>query len=154
MTPPVNIDRRSAVSLRAVGGGKGSPAAAAAAAMTQASTRLATALTAELDLAEIDPHARYSGGTASDAYGVEDLAAELVQAMGGGAKERGEVARALHGFVSEGAALFAARPESGSVERLSAAIAGAQSDRAAGSDLDRVIGTIDDAVRRLQATAR
>ena len=152
--PPVNIDRRSAVSLRGVSGAKGGPAGAAASAMTQVAGRMASAMTAELGLADVDARDRYAGGTASDAYGVEDTAADLTAALGGGPKDRGDVARALHDFVREGATLVAARPESRSLERLESAIAGAAELKGSGSDVERAIAAIDDAVVRLQGTGR
>lgn len=152
--PPVNIDRRTPVSLRGVAGAKGGPAGAAASAMTQVAGRMASAMTAELGLAGVDPRDRYTGGSASDAYGVEDMATELADSLGGGPKERGDVARALHEFVREGATLVAARPESRSLERLESAIAGATDSKGVGSDVERAIAAIDNAVLRLQGTGR
>ena len=154
MLPPVNVGRRGAVSLRGVGSAKGGPAAAAAQAMTQVAGRVATAMTAELGLASVDARGRYTGGTASDAYGVEDMAAALTNDLGGGPKERGDVARALHEFVREGATLVAARPESRSLERLVSAISGAASAEGTGSDVERAVATINDAVLRLQGSGR
>ncbi len=152
--PPVNIDRRSAVSLRGVAGAKGGPTGAAASAMTQVAGRMASALAAELGLAEVDPRDRYTGGTASDAYGVEEMAAGLTDALGGSPKDRGDVARALHDFVREGASLVAARPESRSLERLESAIAGAAEVKGSGSDVERAIAAIDNAVIRIQGPGR
>jgi hypothetical protein len=152
--PPVNIDRRSAISLRGVAGAKGGPAGAAASAMIQVAGRMASAMTAELGLAEVDPRDRYTGGTASDAYGVEEMAAGLTDALGGSPKDRGDVARALHEFVREGATLVAARPESRSLERLEFAISGAADSKGSGSDVERAIAAINNAVVRLQGTGR
>jgi hypothetical protein len=152
--PPVNVGRRDAVSLRGVGAAKGTPSAAAAQAMTQVAGRVATAMTAELGLASVDARDRYTGGTASDAYGVEGIAAELADSLGGGPADRGHVARALHEFVREGATLIASRPGSPSLERLEAAIAGASEMKGTGTDIERAVGAIDDAVLRLQGTGR
>jgi hypothetical protein len=152
--PPVNIGRRDAISLRGVGAAKGGPAAAAAQAMTQVAGRVATAMTAELGLADVDARDRYTGGTASDAYGVEDMAAALTRELGGGPADRGAVARALHEFAREGATLVAARPESRSLERLESAIASAGDAKAMGSEIERAIAAIDDAVSRLQGLGR
>jgi hypothetical protein len=152
--PPVNIDRRGPVSLRGIAGAKGGPAAAVASAMAQVAGRMASAMTAELGLAEVDPRDRYNGGTASDAYGVEEMAAGLTDALGGSPKDRGDIARALHEFVREGATLVAARPESRSLERLGSAIAGAAEMKGAGSDVERAIAAIDNAVVRLQGSGR
>jgi hypothetical protein len=151
MMPPINIGRRQPVSLRGVGAAKGGSAGAAAAAMTQVAGRMAQAMAQELGLADIDPRERYTGGTASDAYGVEEMAAELSEALGGGPADKGHVARALHDFVREGAVLIAARPESRSLERLERAITSAANkpqDR--GSDVEHAISAIDQAALRLQ----
>jgi hypothetical protein len=152
--PPVNVGRRDAVSLRGVGAAKGGPAGAAAQAMTQVAGRVATAMTTELGLASVDARDRYTGGTSGDAYGVEDMAAALTVELGGSPKERGEVARALHEFVREGATLVAARPESRSLERLESAIAEATNTKGTGSDVERAVAVIEDAVLRLQGTGR
>ena len=154
MIPPVNVGRRDAVSLRGVGTSRGGPAGAAAHAMAQVAGRVATAMTAELGLASVDARDRYTGGTAGDAYGVEELAATLADELGGGPADRGHVARALHDFVREGATLVAARPESRSLERLESAIAEAANASGKGSDVERAIAAIDDAVVRLQGTGR
>jgi hypothetical protein len=152
--PPVNVGRRDAVSLRGVGAAKGGPSTAAAQAMTQVAGRVATAMTAELGLASVEARDRYTGGTASDAYGVEAVAAELADSLGGGPADRGHVARALHEFVREGATLIASRPGSQSLERLEAAIAGASEMKGTGTDIERAVAAIDDAVLRLQGTGR
>jgi hypothetical protein len=155
MIPPVNIGRRDPVSLRGVGAAKGGPAGAAASAMTAVAGRVAQAMTQELGLAEVDPRDRYTGGSANDAYGVEDMAAELSDALGGVPADKGRVARALHEFVQEGASLVAARPESRSLEKLEGAIAAsADGPRGTGSDVDRAITAIDDAVARIRGNAR
>jgi hypothetical protein len=152
--PPVNVGRRDAVSLRGVGAAKGGPSTAAAQAMTQVAGRVATAMTAELGLASVEARDRYTGGTASDAYGVEAVAAELADSLGGGPADRGHVARALHEFVREGATLIASRPGSQSLERLEAAIAGASEMKGTGTDIERAVAAIDDAALRLQGTGR
>jgi hypothetical protein len=153
--PPVNIGRKDPVSLRGIGAAKGSPASAAAQAMTQLAGRVASAMTAHFGLAEIDPRGGYTGGSANDAYGVEELAAELTDAMGAGPKERGDIARALHEFVREGATLVVARPESRSLERLETAIADAAAPTGGtGSQVEQTIAVIDDAVLRLQGPGR
>jgi hypothetical protein len=153
--PPVNIGRRDPITLRSTGAAKGGPAGAAAHAMTQVAGRVASAMTAQFGLAEVDPRGGYTGGNASDAYGVEEMAGELTAALGGGPKERGDIARSLHEFVREGATLVAARPESRSLERLEAAIADASiRPPGSGSDVQQAIAAIDDAVLRLQGTGR
>ena len=155
MLPPINIGRRDPVSLRGVGAAKGGPAGAAASAMSQVAGRMAQALTAEFGLAAVEPNDRFSGGTANDAYGVEDMAAELADALGGAPADRGQVARALHNFIREGAVLVAARPESRSLEHIERAIADAGNARlVAGSDVERALAAIDHTVHRLQGTAR
>lgn len=156
MIPPVNIGRRDPVSLRGVGAAKGGPAGAAALAMTQVAGRVAQAMTQELGLAEVDARDRYTGGSANDAYGVEDMAAELSDALGGVPADKSRIARALHEFVQEGASLVAARPESRSLEQLEGVIAaiGGDGSRGVGSDVDRAIAAIDDAVARLRGKGR
>lgn len=155
MIPPVNVGRRGPVSLRGIGAARGSAAGAAASAMTQVAGRVAQALTHELGLADVDPRDRYTGGSANDAYGVEDMASELSEALGGVPTDKGRVARALHAFVQEGASLVASRPESRSLERLEHAIAASiDGARGNGSEVDRAISAIDDAVSRLRDPGR
>lgn len=155
MIPPVNIGRRDPISLRGIGAAKGGPAGAAAQAMTQVAGRVASAMTAQFGLAEVDPRGGYTGGTASDAYGVEEMAAELTAVLGGGPKERGDVARSLHEFVREGATLVAARPEARSLERLESVIAdSAARTGGTGSEVQQAVAAIDEAVSRLQGAGR
>lgn len=154
MMPSIQIGRRDAIALRGAGAAKTGPAGLAAQALAQVTGRVATAMTAEFRLANVEPRDRYSGGTASDAYGVEDMAAALNEALGGGPADRGQIARALHEFVREGATLLAARPESGSIERLGSAIAEAAEGATSGSDVERAVAAINDAVARLQGPAR
>jgi hypothetical protein len=149
----INVGRREPVSLRGVGGGKGGPSGMAAATMQQAASRVATTLASELRLADIDPREGYAGGSSSDAYGVEEMAAALSDALGGTPADRGHVARALHDFVREGAALMAARPESRSIEKLVAAI-DAEPGGHSGTDLQQAIATIDAAAARLTDQGR
>lgn len=155
MLPPVNVGRRHPVSLRGIGASKGGAAGAAASAMSAVAGRMAQTLTDEFGLAETDPRDRYTGGTATDAYGVEDMAGELSDALGGGPADRGNIARALHDFVREGAVLVAARPESRSLEKLQHAISGAiTAPRGAGSDVDHAIAAIDSAVIQITGPGR
>ncbi len=149
----INVGRRDPVSLRGVGGGKGGPSGMASATMQQAASRVATALASELRLADIDPREGFSGGSSTDAYGVEEMAAALSDALADTPADRGYIARALHDFVREGAALMAARPESRSVERLVAAI-DAETGARSGTDIQQAIATIDAAAARLMEKGR
>jgi hypothetical protein len=61
-------------------------------------------------------------GNSNDPYDIEDIVEELASGIGGNASEAGELSRALHAFVQESAALFAARPESRSLAFLQTVI--------------------------------
>lgn len=150
MINPINTGRRDAVSLRGIGGAKASPSGQASAAMGQVAARLAATLAHELRLADTD---RHEGFSANDAYGVEELAAELNSTLGGSPADQGRIARSLHEFARESATLVVARPGSHSLERLQGAIVAPDSARG-GSDVDQAVMAIDDATARLQARAR
>jgi hypothetical protein len=121
MTNGISLDRRSGVSLGGVSkAGKGASAAAGGA-MTAVAGRVATALAKELRLARDERDASH-GGSTSDPYAIDALAAELTAEIGGGPSDVGTLSRALHQFAQETAALMGARPESGSVQAISDAI--------------------------------
>jgi hypothetical protein len=61
-------------------------------------------------------------GNANDPYEIAELVAELSGDVSGSPADAGELTRALHSFVQESAALFGARPESGSLTKLQSAI--------------------------------
>lgn len=151
MINPINYGRRDPVSLRGTGGPGGGAPAAAASAMATVASRLGARLSAELRLADVEAD---GGGRANDLYGVEELAAELATALGGGPADHGQLARALHDFARESAVLLAARPEAGSVARMEAAIGQASAASRSGAEVTQAIASIDDATGRIMAAAR
>jgi hypothetical protein len=61
-------------------------------------------------------------GNGNDPYEIDEMAEALSKELGGSASDVGELSRALHEFVQESAALFAARPESRSLALLQSII--------------------------------
>ncbi len=61
-------------------------------------------------------------GNGNDPYEIDELVADLAKDVTGSPTDAGELNRALHAFVQESAALFAARPESRSLMQLQAVI--------------------------------
>lgn len=120
MINPISTGRAERVSLGGLDGGNGGPGARAAAAMTTLSNRVATTLTGQLGLVDPDARGGYSGGSANDAYGVGQVAAELSASLGGGPADTGRLSRALHEFTSEVAATIAAKPHSSVLGMVSA----------------------------------
>jgi hypothetical protein len=62
-------------------------------------------------------------GNGNDPYEIAELVDSLKGEVQGTPADAGELSRALHAFVQESAALFAARPESGSLQQLQNAVA-------------------------------
>lgn len=62
-------------------------------------------------------------GNSNDPYEIAQLVDSLKGEVQGSPADAGELSRALHAFVQESAALFAARPESGSLQQLQNAVA-------------------------------
>ncbi len=62
-------------------------------------------------------------GNSNDPYEIAELVDSLKGEVQGSPADAGELSRALHAFVQESAALFAARPESGSLQQLQNAVA-------------------------------
>ncbi len=106
----------AAGAVQAAGGGAGGPSAGAVAqaAMSGLAGKMATSIGGALGLMGNGGADQWQGN-GNDPYGIEDLVEELQQDIGGSASETGELSRALHAFVQESAALFAARPESRSL---------------------------------------
>jgi hypothetical protein len=67
-------------------------------------------------------------GNANDPYEIAELIAELSKDVKGSPADAGELNRALHSFVQESAAMFAARPESRSLTHLQQVIAQASAN--------------------------
>lgn len=62
-------------------------------------------------------------GNGNDPYEIAELVDSLKGEVQGSPAEAGELSRALHAFVQESAALFAARPESASLQQVQNAVA-------------------------------
>ncbi|MGK6318108.1 hypothetical protein [Sphingomonas sp. DT-204] len=142
MINPINGGRADAVSLRGIDG-KRSGGTQAATAMNTISTRIAETMTRELKLAPVDPRGGYAGGSANDAYGVEEIAAELSQSLGGSPADQGRLSRALHAFAETVATLIAARPLSSTVSNLTSSL---------GVDLNGDKPTTEEALAMIEAT--
>lgn len=149
MINPITPGRRDAISLRGIDAAKGGGSAQASAAMGKVGGRIADTLSREFELIEREAGGDYLGGSASDYYGVEETATELADALGGGPADRGRIARSLHEFAQEAAALIAARPGSKSVTRLQSAMGDSGSARGT-SEADRAVDTIDATTQRLR----
>ncbi len=152
VTNGVSLNRKSGVTLSGVSGsGGGSSGAIADSAMNAVAGRVATALAKELRLTR-DDRDNAQGGNANDPYAIDALAQELAAELGGGPADRGQLARALHAFAQESAALIGARPESGSVAAIQQAIADGQAGHASPSTIGSVadvIAMIDHASLRI-----
>ena len=141
MINPINGGRADAVSLRGIDG-KRSGGAQAAAAMNTISARIAETMARELKLTPVDPRGGYAGGSASDAYGIEEITAELSRSLGGSPADRGRLSRALHEFAETVATLVAARPLSSTVSNVTSAL---------GVDLDGGKPTTEEALAMIEA---
>jgi hypothetical protein len=91
-------------------------------ALTEVASRVALALAQALRLAG-EVGSRQSGGTNSDPYQIDEIAAQLATELGGNSADAGKLARALHEFALESASLIGARPHSTSFAMIEAAIA-------------------------------
>lgn len=155
MINPINTGRSERVSLSGIDGGDGGPGAQATSAMTRIANRVATTLSREFGLVDPDARGGYPGGSANDAYGVGEIAAELATALGGTPADAGRLSRALHEFAAEAAALIAAKPGS----RAVGAVAGLHFDlvdsdgRAGSTDSDYALAAINAGIFRLREDA-
>lgn len=151
MINPVNIGSTGAVGLRGIDGKRGGTAQAAAA-MSTVNSRVAATMARELRLAPVDPRGGYAGGSANDAYGIEQLAAELTAAVGGTPADQGRIARALHEYAGEVATLIASRPVKGTLQGLAFSVV--DSDGRPGStDADYAMSAIQAGTFRLREDA-
>jgi hypothetical protein len=152
VTNGISLNKRSSVSLSGVGsGGTGGSGALADGAMNAVAGRVATALAKELRLTRDDREGG-QGGNANDPYAIDALAQELSAELGGGPSETGNLARALHQFAQESAALIGARPESSSVATIQDAIADGQRGHSSPTSIATVadvIAMIDHASQRI-----
>lgn len=151
MINPINGGRADAVSLRGIDGKRG-PAAQASAAMGKVSGRVAETMARELKLAPVDPRGGYAGGSASDAYGIEEIAAELNASVGGTPADQGRLSRALHEFAQEVATLIAARPVSNTLSGLTFSLADSDG-RMGATDADYALSAIEAGIFRLREDA-
>lgn len=154
MTSPVNFHRRDPVNLRGTSGAKPSAGDLATSAMSAVAGHVTAALAQALQLAGREG-AGQGGHGRLEGYGIDELANELADGAAASPSERGQIARALNDFVCEGAALFVARPESGSLEQLQSAIGdGGTGGSLSLSEGQQVIAAIDRATTRIAGTAR
>lgn len=91
-------------------------------ALTEVASRVALALAQALRLAG-EVGSRQSGGSSSDPYQIDEIAAQLATQLGGNSADAGKIARGLHEFAQESASLIGARPHSTSFAMIEAAIA-------------------------------
>lgn len=130
----------SAVRLGGVGGGKGG----AAAAIGGLAANIAGTIASELNIA-VDPDGRRKPGSAHDLYDVDETASTMVSDLGGSGADRGRVAKALHRFAQELAALMAARPDSRTLEQVQAAIDDAAKAHSGAASVTAVVMMIEQA---------
>jgi hypothetical protein len=93
-------------------------------------------------------------GNSNDPYDIEEMVEELASGIGGTASEAGELSRALHAFVQESAALFAARPESRSLAFLHTVINEGSSGSEAIASLSSVSKHVDAATMLVRGAIR
>lgn len=148
MINPINGGRADAVSLRGIDEKRG-PGAQATAAMGKVSARIAGTMAREFKLAPVDPRGGYAGGSANDAYGIEEIAAELTASVGGGPADQGRIARALHEFAQEVATLIASRPVSSTLSGLVFNVVDSDG-RMGPTDADHAIAAIECGIFRLR----
>jgi hypothetical protein len=99
-----------------------------------------------------DDSAEPWSGNGNDPYDIEDMVGEMAKELKGGPSDIGELSRALHAFVQEGAAYFAARPESRSLGKLADLIT-AQSVSTEEASLRSVASIVDNATLRLRESS-
>jgi hypothetical protein len=89
-------------------------------------------------------------GNSNDPYEIEQMVEAIATELGGTASEVGELSRALHAFVQESAALFAARPESRSLSYIRSVIGEGATGGESMANLATVTRHIDAATTGLQ----
>ena len=119
--------------------------------MADVAGKMAGSISAALNLANADAADQWQGNK-SDPYEAEQLAAALAEKLGGSASDVGNLSRALHELVQEGAALFGVRPESRSLALLQSLTNDSAGSDAAAS-LASVAKQIDTTTSNLQETA-
>jgi hypothetical protein len=122
MTSAISSGRAGGVTATRLGGSGG--AGGAGAAMSGIAAGVASAITAELQLA-VDPDGRRKqDGSAHDLYDIEEASEALTTSLGGSKADQGRISQSLHRFAQEIASLMVARPDSRSLETVERAIAG------------------------------
>jgi hypothetical protein len=97
-------------------------------ALTEVASRVASALARALRLASEVGANQSLSGNAADPYQIDEIASQLADQLGGNKADGGSIARALHEFARESAALIGARPHSHSFAAIERAIAKATSE--------------------------
>jgi hypothetical protein len=141
--------------IQGAGLGASSPSSGAVAqqAMGDLAGKMAGSLSGALGLIGADGADQWQGN-GTDPYEIDELVEELASDIGGTASEAGELSRALHAFVQESAALFAARPESRSLAFLRTVINEGSSDSDAIASLSAVSRHVDTATTLLRGGIR
>jgi N-acetylglucosamine-6-phosphate deacetylase len=121
-------------------------------AMTEVAGKMAASINDALGLAGGETGQWQGNG--NDPYEIEQMAEALATELGGSASEIGELSRALHAFVQESAALFAARPESRSLAFIQTVIGEGLIENGAIADLPAVTRHIDAATTGLHGAIR
>jgi hypothetical protein len=117
----------NAVGGAAASGGAPTTGSLAGTLMTALAGKMAQNIGSALRLAGNENSGAWQGN-GNDPYEIDELVAELAKDVGGSPTDAGELNRALHAFVQESAALFAARPESRSLIQLQSVIANLSAD--------------------------
>lgn len=129
-------------SIAAVGLSSDSRRTRAGATMFALAGRIAGSLARELGLIE-ERRGRQQHHGDQDLYDVMGAARDLSAGLGGGPADEGRLARTLGDFVTESASLIGARPVSGSLERIEAAIARGEAQSPGLETVDSAVATID-----------
>jgi hypothetical protein len=131
--------------------GKRNAGAVASGAMGSITGKMAGNIAQALRLAG-EENAEPWSGSGNDPYDIEELVEGMAKELEGSPSDVGELSRALHAFVQEGAAYFAARPESRSLGKL-AALIDAQATAKSDASLRSVASLVDGATLRLRESA-
>lgn len=143
----------ASVAVQATGHGGGSSAGAAAhQAMTDLAGKMAASINDALGLTGGETGQWQGNG--NDPYDIEQMVDALAAEFGGSASEVGELSRALHAFVQESAALFAARPESRSLSFIRAVIGEGATGSDSVANLSTVTRHVDAATTGLHGSIR